>query len=102
MFMFKAKVPIQQGFSFSAIETLNSDGAPGGATDTDVNFDAVADLQIDIVTLALKCDLTRVVSLMLGNHQSDFTVPEAGKEHPGYGGSGRGGRYQQLGLSALW
>jgi hypothetical protein len=57
--------------------TFNTKGF-SGATDTDVNFDAVADLQIDIVTLALKCDLTRVVSLMLGNHQSDFTVPEAG------------------------
>lgn len=57
--------------------TFNTKGF-NGATNTDINFDAVADLQIDIVTLALKCDLTRVVSLMIGNHQSDFTVPEAG------------------------
>ena len=49
-----------------------------GATDSDANFDAIADLQCDIATLALKCDLTRVVSVMLGNHQCDFTVPESG------------------------
>jgi hypothetical protein len=49
-----------------------------GAANNDVNFDAIADLQCDIATLALKCDLTRVVSLMLGNHQCDFTVPDAG------------------------
>lgn len=57
--------------------TFNSNGFSGD-THSDVNFDAIADLQVDLVTLALKCDLTRVVSLMLGNHQSDFTVPEAG------------------------
>jgi hypothetical protein len=49
-----------------------------GDTASDVNFDTVADLQVDITTMVLKCDLTRVVSLMFGNHQSDFTVPEAG------------------------
>jgi hypothetical protein len=53
-------------------------GGFNGATNTDVNFDSIADLQVDVATLALKCDLTRVVSLMFGNHQSDFTVPEAG------------------------
>jgi hypothetical protein len=57
--------------------TFNSNGF-SGATNTDVNFDAIADLQSDVVTLALKCDLTRVVSLMFGNHQCDFTVPESG------------------------
>jgi hypothetical protein len=56
---------------------FNSNGF-GGATNSDVNFDAIADLQSDVVTLALKCDLTRVVSLMFGNHQCDFTVPESG------------------------
>jgi hypothetical protein len=49
-----------------------------GACDNAANFDVIADLQIDVVTLALKCDLTRVVSLMLGNHQGDYIVPEAG------------------------
>ncbi len=57
--------------------TFNTEGFSGD-TSSDLNFDAVADLQVDITTLALKCDLTRVVSLMFGNHQSDFTVPEAG------------------------
>jgi PKD repeat protein len=56
---------------------FNSSGF-SGATDSDSNFNAIADLQCDIATLALKCDLTRVISIMLGNHQSDFTVPEAG------------------------
>ncbi len=49
-----------------------------GATDSDSNFGVIADLQIDVATLAMKCDLTRVVSLMLGNHQCDYIVPEAG------------------------
>jgi hypothetical protein len=48
------------------------------STTSDANFDAIADLQCDVATLALKCDLTRVVSVMFGNHQCDFTVPEAG------------------------
>jgi hypothetical protein len=56
---------------------FNSNGF-NGTTNNDVNFDAIADLQVDVTTLALQCDLTRVVSLMFGNHQSDFTVPEAG------------------------
>jgi hypothetical protein len=56
---------------------FNSSGFSGD-TKSDANFDAIADLQVDLTTLALKCDLTRVVSLMFGNHQSDFTVPEAG------------------------
>lgn len=56
---------------------FNSSGFSGD-TKSDVNFDAIADLQVDLTTLALQCDLTRVVSLMFGNHQSDFTVPEAG------------------------
>jgi len=56
---------------------FNSKGF-SGATDRDVNFDSIADLQCDVATLALKCDLTRVVSVMFGNHQGDFTVPESG------------------------
>ncbi len=55
-------------------------GGFNGAANVDVNFDAVADLQCDVATLALKCDLTRVVSLMFGNHQCDFTVPESGTD----------------------
>lgn len=49
-----------------------------GATNSEANFDKIADLQCDVATLALKCDLTRVVSVMFGNHQSEFTVPESG------------------------
>jgi hypothetical protein len=56
---------------------FNNDGF-SGAVDNDANFDTIADLQCDVATLALKCDLTRVVSIMFGNHQSDFTVPESG------------------------
>lgn len=56
---------------------FNSSGFSGD-TASDVNFDAISGLQVDLVTLALKCDLTRVVSLMFGNHQCDFTVPQAG------------------------
>jgi hypothetical protein len=48
------------------------------AVDNDANFDATADLQCDVATLALKCDLTRVVSVIFGNHQSDFIVLESG------------------------
>jgi hypothetical protein len=57
--------------------TFNT-GSFSGATDDPANFDTIAELQSDIVTLALKCDLTRVVSFMLGNHQCDYIVPEAG------------------------
>jgi hypothetical protein len=57
--------------------TFNSQGF-SGAADSDANFDTIADLQCDVATLALKCDLTRVVSIMFGNHQSAFTVPESG------------------------
>jgi hypothetical protein len=53
-------------------------GGFSGATDDATNFDTIADLQSDIVALALKCDLTRVVSFMLGNHQADYIVPESG------------------------
>jgi hypothetical protein len=49
-----------------------------GAVDDPANFDTIADLQSDIAALALKCDLTRVVSFMLGNHQCDYIVPESG------------------------
>jgi hypothetical protein len=57
--------------------TFNTGGFSGDASDP-ANFDTIADLQSDIITLALKCDMTRVVSFMLGNHQSDYIVPEAG------------------------
>jgi hypothetical protein len=70
-----ASLPAEGGECTTPV--FNSDGF-SGATDSDANFDTLADLQCDVATLALKCDLTRVVSIMLGNHQCDYTVPEAG------------------------
>ncbi|MEJ2396484.1 MAG: DUF1552 domain-containing protein, partial [Candidatus Thiodiazotropha sp.] len=46
---------------------FNQDGF-NASTTSDANFDAIADLQCDVATLALQCDLTRVVSVMFGNH----------------------------------
>jgi hypothetical protein len=57
--------------------SFNANGFDGAA-DNAVNFDTIADLQSDIAVLAMKCDLTRVTSIMFGNHQCDFIVPEAG------------------------
>ncbi len=57
--------------------TFNSDGFSGAIADA-ANFDTLADLQSDVITLALKCDLTRIVSFMLGNDASDFIIPESG------------------------
>lgn len=42
------------------------------------NFHATSNLHIELITLALQLDKTRVVSLMLGNHQSEYKIPEAG------------------------
>lgn len=42
------------------------------------NFHATSNLHIEMITLALQLDKTRVVSLMLGNHQSEYKIPEAG------------------------
>ncbi|WP_096086019.1 DUF1552 domain-containing protein [Agaribacterium haliotis] len=39
-------------------------------------FTTEAKLQIDNAILALKCNLTNVVSLMLGNHQGTHAIPE--------------------------
>lgn len=40
------------------------------------SFNVISELQIDLSVLALRCNLTPVVSIMLGNHQSDHSVPE--------------------------
>ena len=40
------------------------------------SFNTISELQIDLAVLALRCNLTPVVSIMLGNHQSDHSVPE--------------------------
>lgn len=39
-------------------------------------FTTESTLQIDTAVLALKCNLTNVVSIMLGNHQSEHAIPE--------------------------
>ncbi len=39
-------------------------------------FTRVSDLQMDTAVLALRCNLTKVVSIMLGNHQAEHAVPE--------------------------
>ncbi len=51
-------------------------GSFNGDHSSDVNFETLADLQMDLIVLALKCGLTRVASLMLGNHQSGFKIPQ--------------------------
>lgn len=38
-------------------------------------FTQESELQIDTAILALKCNMTNVVSLMLGNHQSEHAIP---------------------------
>ncbi|MEM8941927.1 MAG: DUF1552 domain-containing protein [Pseudomonadota bacterium] len=51
------------------------------ATDFELHngtFTRQAKLQVDIAVAALGCSLTRSVSLALGNHQSQFRIPELG------------------------
>jgi hypothetical protein len=43
-----------------------------GAVPADYNRDTHANIMIDLVTLALQCDLTRVVTFMLDDARSDF------------------------------
>ncbi len=70
-----AAQPTQGGVCSTPI--FNSDGFNGAVADA-VNFDTLCDLHSDVIALALRCDLTRVVSLMHGNQQGDFIVPESG------------------------
>lgn len=39
-------------------------------------FTLEANLQVDTAVLAMKCNLTNVVSIMFGNHQSEHAIPE--------------------------
>lgn len=39
-------------------------------------FTTLSNLQSDLAVLALRCNYTRVVSIMLSNHQSDHSVPQ--------------------------
>ncbi len=52
-------------------------GGFNGATDDASNFDAICDLQIDMIVMAFKCGLTRVGTFMMHNHQSNAFIPEA-------------------------
>lgn len=57
----------------------NSCGAAPNPSDFPLTFDRFtqqAKLQIDIAVAALSCNMTRSVSIGLGNHQSQFRIPE--------------------------
>ncbi|WP_127560278.1 DUF1552 domain-containing protein [Saccharospirillum alexandrii] len=58
---------------------------PSGASTelNDKNFTNVFNLQVDNAILAMKCDLTRVVTLQLGTHQADFSVSDLSGEYHG-------------------
>lgn len=60
-------------------------------------FTIESELQIDTAILALKCNLTNVVSIMLGNHQSEHAIPElnfTGDYHQSIHG-GQAGAYEE-------
>jgi hypothetical protein len=42
--------------------------------EVDSNFTNLFNLQVENAVLALKCDITRVATIQLGTHQSDFSV----------------------------
>lgn len=55
--------------------TWNSDNYVYNANDK-THFTVESELQVDLAVLALKCNLTNVVSIMFGNHQSEHAVAE--------------------------
>lgn len=60
-------------------------------------FTTEAELQVDTAVLALKCNLTNVVSIMFGNHQSEHAIPElnfTGDYHQSIHG-GQAGAYEE-------
>ena len=60
-------------------------------------FTTESELQIDNAILALKCNMTNVVSIMLGNHQSEHAIPElnyTGDYHQSIHG-GQAGAYEE-------
>lgn len=60
-------------------------------------FTTEAELQMDTAVLALKCNLTNVVSIMLGNHQSEHAIPTlnfTGDYHQSIHG-GQAGAFQE-------
>lgn len=60
-------------------------------------FTTESELQMDTAVLALSCNLTNVVSIMLGNHQSEHAIPELnykGDYHQSIHG-GKAGAYEE-------
>jgi hypothetical protein len=58
---------------------LNPDWNLGNFVYDDANktkFTIESELQVDTAVLALSCNLTNVVSIMFGNHQSEHAIPE--------------------------
>ena len=56
----------------------------GASTDlSDDNFTNLFGLQVENAILALKCNLTQVVTLQLGTHQADFSVTDLSGEYHG-------------------
>jgi len=56
-------------------------------------FTTESDLQMDTAVLALSCGMTQVVSIMLGNHQSEHAIPTlnyTGDYHQSIHGGGAG------------
>ena len=79
---------------------LNPDWNLGGFAYDDANktkFTIESELQMDTAVLALSCNLTNVVSIMLGNHQSEHAIPELnfkGDYHQSIHG-GKAGAYEE-------
>jgi len=59
----------------SGTSTCSVPAAPGSFALDFANFERHANLQADIIALALKCNLTSSASLGLGNHQGEFSFP---------------------------
>jgi len=79
---------------------LNPDWNLGGFVYDDANktkFSIESELQVDTAVLALSCNLTNVVSIMFGNHQSEHAIPElnfSGDYHQSIHG-GQAGAYEE-------
>ncbi len=79
---------------------LNPDWNLGGFVYDDANktkFTIESELQMDTAVLALSCNLTNVISIMFGNHQSEHAIPElnfTGDYHQSIHG-GQSGAYEE-------
>ncbi len=74
----------------------NTGGFSYNANDK-THFTVESELQVDTAVLALKCNLTNVVSIMFGNHQSEHAIPELnfkGDYHQSIHG-GQAGAYEE-------